>query len=190
MDRNDTNETGLPLIERVFLGAMLRTGALLPGPRRAIKLFSREANRVLQIVDEHDYDFAGTRVKIPRLQGIENASRNWSLYMVLDHLVRVDSAILNTIKCLCDGYQPLSEIAIADFKPDPDADVGVLETFQETAREFQRDVLALMPIHSKTRFEHPWFGPLNARQWIMLAAAHHRIHRRQAHKIVTVQGTT
>ena len=190
MDRNYRDETGLPPIERAFLEAMLKTGSLFLGPRRAIRMFSREANRVLEIVEEHDYDFAGTQIKIPRLQGIEDASRNWSLYMVVDHLVRVDRAILDTIKCLCNGYQPLSGIAIADFKPNPDADVGVLDTFQETARGFQRDVLELMPIRSRARFGHPWFGALDARQWIMLAAAHHRIHRRQAHKIVTVLGLT
>lgn len=190
MDRPGSEETGLPPIERAFLELKLRTGSLLLGPRRAIKLFSLEANRVLEMVEQYDYDFAGSPVKIPRLQGIEDASRNWSLYMVVDHLVRVDRAILNTIKCLCDGFRPHFDITIAEFKPDPDADARVLDTFQKMARGFQRDVLDLMPIRSRARFEHPWFGALNAQQWIMLAAAHHRIHRRQVHKIATVRGLT
>jgi hypothetical protein len=34
------------------------------------------------------------------------------------------------------------------------------------------------------RYEHPWFGPLDAFGWHALAAGHIRIHREQIERIV------
>ena len=79
-------------------------------------------------------------------------------------------------------------MVLADFKPEPDAGVETVEAFQNTARRFQSEVLNLLPLRTGARFPHPWFGPLDSRRWVALAAAHHRIHRRQARKIVTTLG--
>jgi hypothetical protein len=85
---------------------------------------------------------------------------------------------------------PDSSVAIADFKPDADCDASVIEAFAKTARAFQREATGLLPLRTRLRLNHPWFGPLGGRQWLTLAAAHHRIHRRQARKIVAMLGTT
>ncbi len=173
-----------------MLGSALKISSTLIGPRTHLKLFAREANRILEIVDSYDYDFAGQRAKIPRLLGIEDSSRNWSLYMLLDHLVCVDRGILSVIQALHQGYTPHHDIRIADFKPDRDCGAETIEAFQEMAREFQSAVHGLLPLRTTARLAHPWFGPLDARGWTALAAAHHRIHRRQARKIVAVLGVT
>lgn len=183
-------ESGIPAVERALLGSVLKISSTLIGPRTHLKLFAREANRILEIVDSYDYDFAGQQAKIPRLLGIEDTSRNWSLYMLLDHLIRVDREILTVIKELNRGYVPHGELQLADFKPDLDCGAETIEAFQETARTFQSDVHGLLPLRTTARFAHPWFGPLDARGWTALAAAHHRIHRRQARKIVAVLGVT
>ncbi len=190
MNRQADSETGLPPGERAFLGAALRLSSVLVGSRSQLRTFATEANRILQILEQVDYDFASQRARIPRLQGIEPASCHWSLFMVLDHLVRVDQQILTVIQALRQGYVPQREIAIAEFKPDPDSGAETIDQFQMTARKFQSTVHDLMPLRTVARFSHPWFGPLDARDWTALAAAHHRIHRRQARKIVTVLGIT
>jgi hypothetical protein len=41
---------------------------------------------------------------------------------------------------------------------------------------------------SRTRFPHPWFGPLTARQWIGFLPMHQRIHVRQARAILRALG--
>ncbi len=184
----DITETGLPGLERAWLSGLLRLGSAVTGPRTLLNRFAREANRILEIVDDADYDIASQQARIPRMVGIEHSSCNWSLFMVLDHLIRTDRAILEIISMLREGYVPLRPVAIADFKPDQDADSSAIETFQAVARDFQQKVFSLIPLRTMARFPHPWFGPLDAHGWTALAAAHHRVHRKQARKIVAVLG--
>jgi hypothetical protein len=33
-------------------------------------------------------------------------------------------------------------------------------------------------------YPHPWFGPLNAQQWLAFAAPHENIHRKQIEAII------
>lgn len=183
-------ETGLPPGERAFLGAALKMASAFIGAKTHLKIFATEANRLLEIVEQFDYDFAGQRARIPRLQGIEESSCHWSLFMVLDHLIRVDREILIVIEALRQGYVPPGQITIAELKPDQNAGAETIEVFEETARKFQSVVYDLIPLRTPARFDHPWFGPLDAHGWTALAAAHHRIHRRQARKIVAVLGVT
>lgn len=188
MSAHDDNSAGLPGVERLALGATLKLGMALMGTRRHLKLFAREANHLLEMADTFDHDYASRRARIPRMQGIEADSCHWSLFMVFDHLVQVDGLILQIVRDLHQGLEPLVTVSIADLKPDPDAGAESVAAFETTARQFQATVLERLPLRAEARFPHPWFGPLNARGWVALAATHHRTHRRQARKIITTLG--
>jgi hypothetical protein len=64
----------------------------------ASELFQRETEKILELVQTTPIKQAGTPVLIKRVTGIEDSSRNWSLYMVLDHLRIVDNGLLNSSK--------------------------------------------------------------------------------------------
>lgn len=181
---------GLPPFELAWLNGMFRVGRTLLSDRRAMAMFLSEGRTIVDLIEQTDIDFASQQVLVPRYPGMEDSSRNWSLLMVLDHLCRVDREILRTIDVLRDGIVPRGEIDIADYKPDPDVDARIIDEFLVLVNEYETRVTQLMPLKTQARFPHPWFGLLDAHGWHCLAAVHHRIHRRQARKIATLQGLT
>lgn len=181
---------GLPAFERVVLGTALKIGSALMSDDRLLAMFAREASTILTIVDEADYDRASQQVLIPRLSGIEDSSRNWSLFMVLDHLCQVNRDILRTIDRLKDGIVPGGEVNIASYKPDPDCGAEMVDRFRDDVWDFDGEIRQRLPLRGTPRFDHPWFGPLDAHSWLSLAAVHQRIHRKQARKIITLLGQT
>ena len=179
---------GLPSVERGILNAFLKTAASLFTKQKATAFFCREAETILGIVDDVDYDFASQRVLVPRFQGMEDSSRNWSLFMVLNHLIRVDRDILRTIDLLHDGVIPRGEVDVAIYKPDPDCGAETIEIFRDTVLEYRQFVESAGSLRGTPRLPHPWFGPLDAHQWHCLAGFHHRIHRKQARKVAAMLG--
>ena len=60
-----------------------------------------------------------------------------------------------------------------------------LREFEAMTKRFLHDVgKANIDVRSKVTHPHPWFGPLNAYQWLVFAAPHENIHRKQIEAIV------
>ena len=184
----DEPGAGLPGGERLLLGSMLKTSALFMSDRRVSNVFASESRRLINIANDLNIDQLSQQVLVPRLAGIEDSSRNWSVLMVLDHLCRVNRGIMETIELLNKDIEPNFEVDIADFKPDTDVDITIINRFEDLTASYIEQVQRLTPLKSRTCFYHPWFGHLTNHQWHCLAAYHMRIHRKQAHKITTMQG--
>ena len=110
------------------------------------------------------------RVLIPRVRGLEDSSRFWSVCMTLEHLVIVDSSIGGCIESLAKGVVPPGEASTAAVKPNPTADAGVIDRFEAVARDYLSRVDGLANLRTKEAYRHPWFGPLNALNWHRMAA--------------------
>lgn len=171
-----------------MMSAALKCGSAVLSDQRTLRIFLREADTILKIVDDSDYDFASQEVLIPRYQGMEDSSRNWSLFMVLDHLCKVNREIQRTINVLRDGITPRGEIEIAWYKPDRGCGAEVIDEFRNVVWDYESAIRENVPLRGTPRFAHPWFGPLDAHDWHCLAAFHHRIHRKQARKIAAMLG--
>ena len=128
------------------------------------------------------------QVLIPRMQGIEHASRNWSVLMVLEHLALVNKSIMDICRALKNESTPFEKIRIADFKPDPDVDSTAIDRFQDVNGRYWSFVKSHQPLKTGLTWPHPWFGHLNGHQWHVLASVHQRIHRRQMYKILAMIG--
>ncbi len=179
---------GLPELERVFLNAMFRCGTAVLSANKALQIFNSAANTILEIVADTDINRASQQVLVPRFIGMEDSSRNWSLLMVVEHLRMVDREILSAIRMLLQGHAPLGDVSIADYKPDPDVGWDVIDQFERLIDEYQ-DFMSTRPsLRTQLRYRHPWFGPLDGHGWLCLAAMHHRIHRKQAKKIIALMG--
>ncbi len=179
---------GLPNFEQFVLKSMLKTRAITMSDRRACSLFLSESALLLEIANDLNVDQLCERVLVPRLMGIEDSSRHWSVLMVLDHLCQVNRTAIEMLELLHRNIEPPTEIDIADFKPDDDVDMTMIYRFEDTCKSYMDRVQQLAPLKSRARHVHPWFGPLTGHQWHCLIASHMRIHRRQAHKITTLQG--
>jgi hypothetical protein len=175
---------GIPWLER----ALSRIGIWLLCQRLTREAASRwlveEGQRMLILARALPPEQAARQVLIPRVWGIEDSSRNWSVLMTLDHLVIVNTEIASIIERLAAGETWEQRLSTADVKPRPDQDGGAVERFEECLDEYPRRVAALAGLRTRAKHRHPWFGPLNAHEWHCLAAGHQRIHRRQVECIM------
>jgi len=150
----------------------------------ATEKFREEAERMLRLVEGLDPVFAAKPILIERIRGIEDSSRNWSALMTLDHLVIVDRGIAATISHLVEGKPITGRASTAAVKPKPEQTPETIGVFRKVTGQYLDRVGALPDLNSRLRYEHPWFGPLNAHGWHVLAAVHHGIHRRQIERII------
>jgi hypothetical protein len=119
------------------------------------------------------------RVLIDRPRGLEDSSRDWSAYMTLDHLRIVNEAVAAVITDLLADRLPAEPASTATVKPSPTADASVLPAFDAACAALHAAGRDAPTLHTRLRFPHPWFGPLDARGWLQLGAMHLGLHRRQ-----------
>jgi hypothetical protein len=127
---------------------------------------------------------AARRVLIHRVRGLEDSSRYWSVWMTLDHLRIVHGSITRTISSLAKGVVLPGKASTAAVKPDPQVTADVVAGYEQSCDHLLAVVTAVPDLHTRARFAHPWFGPLDAAGWQALAADHLAIHRQQIERIL------
>jgi hypothetical protein len=106
--------------------------------------------------------------------------------MVLEHLAIMGRAVTEVIVELTHGRCLSTPVRTADLKPaGGQSATAAIEEFGRLIEIFrQRTIDETGDRGSRTRFEHPWFGPLTAKQWISFVPFHQRIHIRQTRRIL------
>ncbi len=179
---------GLPWVERSFLDFGLKFSSSWLSKQRALKLFLKDADTIIGLVREQAPETVARKYMIPRMVGIEDSSRNWSVLMVIQHLNMANRAMLEIITALVEDRRPQIDVSIADLKPPEMVDRLVVEDFQLLNQEIEAFVNNQEDLRTEETHPHPWFGELHGHLWLCLAAAHQRIHRRQCRKILTMIG--
>ena len=174
---------GLPFHEQAVAKIIARLLWPLETQNKALERFNREADIILELVGSIPSEQARMPVLIKRFIGIEDSSRNWSVFMVLDHLRIVDESTAQIIKAISIDRPYTKEIRIQDVKPNINADSASAEAFANTVASFEKTIRQLGTLNQNLSHAHPWFGLLNAHGWLCLAGFHHRIHRRQIERI-------
>jgi hypothetical protein len=175
---------GLPKIEQFFARRLIFWKARRTSREQAASLFGMECSQILTLVGGLGGDQLTRRVLIRRLPGLEDSSRYWSVLMTLDHLRIVNSQVGGVIVGLGSGERPEGSASIAAVKPAEDVDMSVMAAFEQGCRDFEKAVKAVPDLKTALRFEHPWFGPMDASQWHFMAGFHMTLHRRQIERIV------
>lgn len=184
---------GIPAFERFALNAGLKTAAALMTDKFVLRRIQSDAKVILDMAEceSQSYDVTDPIVT-PRVIGIEDSSRNWSVLMVLEHLCLVNTELTKLVAALVDGIVPKGEIDIALYKPSDEIGYDVIPRFENVTNDYAIMVTGLINKHGNlnlpARYPHPWFGSLNAHQWHCLVAAHQKIHRRQLQKIIAMLG--
>lgn len=152
---------------------------------RSGRLFQKEGQKVLALLDALPAERRTERVLIARLRGMEDSSRHWSAAMTVEHLNIVGRRFLGVIASLRAGEVPPGTARTADVKPRGE------ETAAETRAKFvtlladsaAADGLPPMLPGAGPRYLHPWFGPMEAHGWHALNGIHQGIHRQQLEAI-------
>lgn len=168
---------GLPGPELVVARLLFRYRAWRSNPAAAARTLTRELERMRAIIGPHRGADGAQRVLIPRLRGMEDSSRHWSLFMTVAHVAIVNRGILATLPELLAGRVPGRTASTAAVKPPVDAGA-------EAMAQLERSCAALLefrdaPLRTAARHAHPWFGRLDGQDWFFLAGFHMALHRRQ-----------
>lgn len=176
-------------------------GAGLPGPELFIarrlfawkrrfgsregfsRQFDSERAAIVDLVAAVPEELRGRRVLIPRLRGLEDSSRHWSVWMTLDHLRITNEVFAGVIATLAAGRIPPGKADTAAVKPSPGAGPEVEADYEASCDDLVAVVAGIAELKTALRFPHPWFGPLDAAGWHALSATHLGIHRAQIAEI-------
>lgn len=176
---------GLPQIERWVALLAVKIIPRFWTHERALSQFQRVAEKIFERVGQLDAGTCIRRVLIPRIRGIEDSSRYWSIYMVLKHVTVVNNSVLDLLETIASGRPYNREVRIEDVKPEDQIGEEALQEFNHSVASFKKRVQELDPESLKgTKVVHPWFGGLEGHEWLCLAAVHLSIHRRQIEEIL------
>lgn len=157
----------------------------LLGSREAFtERFHQERRAIRALLACCDPARRGERVLIPRLRGLEDSSRLWSVWMTLEHLRITNSVFATVITSLAHGRVPSKQASTADVKPRSDVTAEVEAAFEASCEALLSAVAAVPNLKTAARYAHPWFGALDAAGWHALSASHLGIHRQQLAKII------
>lgn len=179
----DKPGAGLPEKDRRRFNRLIHSVARVIPQFLLHSLYNRECQKCLDLASQLPPDLASQRVLIAPLPGIEDSSRNWSVYMTLQHIEIVDTGISILIVALRKNRDPGQIVRIEDVKPRDDADENTMASLRK-AIKVSKELLNTTAAISTKKWEHPWFGPLNHRQWFFLRCLHPRIHRKQIEAII------
>jgi len=104
--------------------------------------------------------------------------------MTLDHLKITNKAFADIIRRLAQNVLPEREASTAAVKPSTEASFEVIHAYEESCSEFLNVLSENAKLATPLKFAHPWFGPMNAESWHLLAGVHMGIHRKQIEAIL------
>jgi hypothetical protein len=171
------------LVSRHILFPMACTTLNWEHAQRELK---EESDIILRLVKPLNDTRLTKRIFVPRINGIEEEARFWSITMVLEHLIAVGERISNVIIALSHHESINGKGNIDGLKIEQKLAPSM---FVQSFEEFTPRYLARLQQEVKDRssplfYHHKFFGNLNLRQWNTLAAVHLREHRRQIEEII------
>jgi len=152
---------------------------------KAWDIFDKEGEKIIKLSKKLNQDELFKRILVPKLFGLEDNSRYYSVAMTIEHLLMVGSALQIRVPLLSRGKKITQNVKIEDVKPYKKIDENIREKFEEFLNLY-RDKLNnnVKNIHINNTSSHPWFGEFNPKQWSILAMIHQIIHRKQIEAIL------
>ena len=176
---------GLPTIE-LWIGRARFAWQRCTGDRESFnRHFQNERERIRALVGTCNEEIGAKRILIKRVRGLEDSSRYWSVWMVLDHLRIVNGSFDRIVRALTSGIIPEGKASTATVKPSPLVTASVASEYERSCDALLESVASVRDWQPGLRYSHPWFGPLNSAGWHALAGGHMGIHRTQIERIIT-----
>jgi len=178
---------GLPFFEWLSLRAVAPFIGAHSDWEENWSLLDKSNAKIFSMIESLDDEQLGQPVLVPRIRGIEDSSRYWSVAMTLEHLIIVGMAQKYIIQSLAKGQVPSQKASTATVKPaginPPRAQVQMYRDFINALRP-ELDPLKDIAETNKLKYAHPWFGKFNMLQWQWMFQAHTHVHRAQIKEIV------
>lgn len=175
---------GLPFPENRIARWMLGFKRATGNPASFTRKFHVERRHIRDLISGRSADELSTPVLIARPRGLEDSSRFWSVWMTLDHLRIVHHAFIGVLEALSNERVPPGEASTAAVKPDGNVTAAVVAEYEDSCDALLAVIHGISHFKTRTRFPHPWFGPMDAHGWLALSGGHMAIHRVQIERIL------
>jgi hypothetical protein len=175
---------GLPRLELLIGRVMFRLNCLSGNRDRFNRRIAAEREAIRALLAPLTAEQAGRRVLIGRVRGLEDSSRYWSVWMVLEHLRIVHVGLTPVIQLLGRNIRPPGRASTAAVKPAPTVTAVVVTGYEDSCEQVLAAIAAVKNLRTQARFTHPWFGSLDVHGWHALIGGHLAIHRRQIERII------
>lgn len=178
---------GLPLIEGLVARYILfpSTTRRLSRPQ-AIQMLCKIGQKAITSARSFSPEEIKQRILIKRFPGIEDSSRYWSILMTVNHLWITGESMAQVTERLVQNKPVNTVVSIEAVKPNPEESLEeIFSGYEDFLSRYQDRMEKLTSgDFSIRKHVHPWFGPINAHQWLCLNAMHHKIHLAQIEKII------
>ena len=152
---------------------------------KALDIFENEGKKIISLSRNVPEESLFERVLVPKLFGLEDNSRYYSVAMVLRHLLTVGNALQTRVPLLSQGEKLEKEVLIEEYKPYMDIDTDIVLEYENFLKSFREELEKNVDnIFLENRHEHPWFGKLRAKDWAVMGTIHQIVHRRQIESII------
>jgi hypothetical protein len=154
--------------------------------QRAVEIYRQESLAIMPLVEPLTEQQLSERRLVPKLRGLEDNSRYWSVAMALEHLIIVGSKMHDLVVELAAGHSRNEVVTVQSVKPKnavpPQLVVNAFRGMYEKSLVDYENLQ--LPEKLSAKFKHPWFGDLNAHGWLVFAGVHQGIHRNQIEEII------
>jgi len=152
---------------------------------KAWDIYDQEGGKIIAMTSQLNKERLFQRVLVPKLFGLEDNSRYYSVAMVIEHLLMVGQALQTRIPILSQGKTLSGDVKIEDVKPYTEIDDDIIKQFEAFLTTYREKLENnIEDIHIDNTSEHPWFGAFNPKQWSILGMVHQIVHRRQVEAIL------
>ena len=184
----DKPGAGIPWYEEKFISHIVVP--LLPlvfNWESALLFLQKQIQEIVVLIEDLDEETMQKQVLVPRLFGLEDSSRFWSINMVVEHLVTVNLGTYEIVDQLNQEKSIPRELGTAKVKPFHNKSYTKNLIFFDKA--YARMIKKNTNKASKARKNHPWFGALNNYNWHSFIGLHNKLHKRQIQHILKILDT-
>lgn len=180
----DAPGAGIPWHHRLIIHLLVRPLVERRASWQACEVaFASSTQQLRSATEGLGPDQLETRVLVPRLIGLEDSSRYWSVAMTCRHLEIVGSLIVEVVGRLSRGEVIAERVDFAAVKPVP-VPASAVSEYQTFAQSVPgRLASQVVDPHALGTVPHPWFGKLDAKGWLWLLGFHSWVHLRQVRAI-------
>jgi hypothetical protein len=123
---------GLPPLELLVARLLFTINRWIASPESDVTRFNRERLAIRTLVSACEDNSGAHRVLIKRVPGLEDSSRFWSVWMTLDHLRIVHTAIRDVIRGLAICRVPPGAASTAAVKPSPTVGAAIVHAYEHS----------------------------------------------------------
>lgn len=146
----------------------------------AERIIRREAAASIAIARSLGPTLAARSIRVPKMPGVDEDMREWTVYETLEHNRIVNGMMTETVDHLANGAPAPGEVDVKrDVMPTGSIGSDVLERFQASVDAFLAVAAKAPKLRGTNTTPHVIFGAFDAHRWVCMMGFHLMIHRRQ-----------